>query len=84
VFTRFGISDGLCLNARVDGCARRNARAASDPLKRPAIAAPAMTALDGLIIYQLSFYGFCLLFVMMVRGERDPSIGSFSTFCRCT
>jgi hypothetical protein len=27
------------------------ARAASDPLKRPAIAAPAITAFDGLIIY---------------------------------
>jgi hypothetical protein len=38
------------------------ARAASDPLKRPAIAAPAITAFDGLIMYQLSLYGVCFLF----------------------
>jgi hypothetical protein len=35
------------------------ARAASDPLKRPAIAAPVITAFDGLIMYQLSLYGVC-------------------------
>jgi hypothetical protein len=33
------------------------------------MAAPAITALDGLIIYQLSFYGCCFLFFMMVYGE---------------
>jgi hypothetical protein len=32
------------------------ARAAIDPLKRPAIAAPVITAFDGLIMYQLSLY----------------------------
>ena len=49
-----------------------NARAASDPLKRPAIAAPVITAFDGLIIYQFSLYGFCFLFFMMLLGEQDP------------
>jgi hypothetical protein len=48
------------------------ARAASDPLKRPAIAAPVITAFDGLIMYQLSLYGVCFLFFVMMRGEQDP------------
>src|SRR5258708_30171465 len=49
------------------------ARAASDPLKRPAIAAPAITAFEGLIIYQLSLYGFCFLFFVMVAANRIRS-----------
>jgi hypothetical protein len=44
------------------------ARAASDPLKRPAIAAPAITAFEGLIIYQLSLCGFC--FPLLRDGAR--------------
>ncbi len=50
-----------------------NARAASDPLKRPAIAAPVITAFDGLIIYHLSLYGFCFLFFRDGARRRESA-----------
>ena len=46
------------------------ARAASDPLKRPAIAAPVITALDGLII--LVFFVW-FLFPLLRDGVRTES-----------
>jgi hypothetical protein len=74
VFALFSISYGLCGNAAWPDVLAAYARAASDPLKRPAIAAPVITALDRLIIYQLSFYGF---FPLLHGGaRRDPSLGS--------
>ena len=49
------------------------ARAAIDPLKRPAIAAPVITAFDGLIIYHLSLYGFCFRFFRDGARRRESA-----------
>jgi len=84
VFTLFGISHGLEGDARIAQSARGIARTATDPVRRPATAAPAITAFDRLIIYQLSF--LWLLFPLLHDGVRrgEPSIGSFFTFRPCT